>query len=84
MSTATVKIARYMINHAEKREHAKSARTWVQTLIRLVLHLAGFGCLTIAGFYWTITAGYVVAGLSCFAMAWLSTPDTSPAQPPVR
>lgn len=52
--------------------------TWVQTLVRLMFHLGGFGCLTFAGFTWTITAGYVVAGLSCFAMSRLLTGGAGP------
>lgn len=52
-------------------------RVQLTNLARLLLHLTGFVCLTIAGFSATMPAnipvGFVVAGLSCFAMSWLST-----------
>lgn len=48
-----------------------TARAWFNSLVKIVLHLAGFGALTMAGFTWNITAGLIVAGLSFFAMAWL-------------
>jgi len=61
-----------------KRKEAKSnvatrAHTWVLTTIRLIAHLAGFGCLTFAGFTVSMTAGLIVAGLSFFVLSWLST-----------
>lgn len=52
--------------------------TWVTQIVRLMLHLAGFGCLTYAGFEWSTIAGFVIAGLSFFA---LSTLITNPASP---
>lgn len=42
-------------------------------IMRLVLHLGGFGWLTFAGFTWNIMAGSVVAGISCFALSALLT-----------
>jgi hypothetical protein len=66
-----------------KKETKVSTRThtWVQTISRLMLHLAGFGCLTIAGFSWTITAGWIAACISCFALSWLTT-NSDRAVPP--
>jgi fatty-acid desaturase len=43
----------------------------LQTIVRLVLHLAGFSALTFAGYTWNMTAGLIVGGLSCFVLAWL-------------
>lgn len=40
-------------------------------LLRVVLHLAGFGLLTMAGFSLSMIAGYVTAGLSCFVFSTL-------------
>ena len=61
---------------SKKQATARShARTYLQSIVRLVLHLAGFGLLTIAGFTWNILAGYVIAGLSCFLLSWLTASD---------
>lgn len=49
------------------------ARSQIQNYIRIILHIAGFVCLTIAGFTWNPIAGFVVAGLSCFIFSLLST-----------
>ena len=61
-------------------KEATRAQTMVTSIFNVLLHLAGFGCLTWAGFSWNITAGLVVAGISCFALAWLVTspPRTQP------
>jgi len=40
-------------------------------IVRVMLHLAGFGLLTLAGFQWNIIAGLIVAGVSCFALSTL-------------
>lgn len=53
------------------------ARTRIQSIIRLLLHIAGFACLTIAGFTWDPAAGFIVAGLSCFAFSLLTTTGES-------
>lgn len=63
---------------AQKRaKKARVASTHVNivlsAIIRVMLHVAGFGLLTLAGFQWNIIAGLVVAGLSCFAMSTLLT-----------
>lgn len=47
-------------------------------IVRLLLHIAGFGLLTMAGFQFSMIAGLVVAGFSCFVMSYLfATPDNS-------
>lgn len=56
------------------------ARTWVQSLVRITLHLAGFSSLTIAGFMWDMIAGFVVLGISCFLMSTLTTTNTNVPQ----
>jgi hypothetical protein len=64
-----------------KKANARThTRTWVLTTIRLVMQLAGFGSLTVAGFTWNMIAGYVVAGLSCFLLSWLTTSDPEKSQ----
>lgn len=55
------------------RKLAEKARTRIQVFIRIMFIFAGFSCLTIAGFMWTMTAGMVTAGLSCFFLSWLIT-----------
>jgi hypothetical protein len=56
------------------RVHAR-----MQSIVKLVLHLAGFACLTIAGFQVSTVAGFVVAGLSAFALSWLIAGQPEPA-----
>lgn len=64
---------------SKERKEAKRIKQGTRTLtpitalMRLVLNVAGFGFLTFAGFWWNILAGLVVAGLSCFALSWLTT-----------
>lgn len=69
-----------------RREKARGASThvhaWFQTVIRLVFHLAGFGCLTYAGFIWHPIAGFVVGGFSFFAMSLLLTSQPSQTATP--
>lgn len=55
----------------ENRERI-AASTFLATL-RVVLHLAGFALLTIAGFQWNMIAGLIVAGASCFVLSTLFT-----------
>lgn len=73
-----------------KRKDAKAtnvatqAYAWISTTVRLMLQLAGFGCLTYAGFQWSTIAGFVVAGVSFFVLSWLTsspTPQPVPADP---
>lgn len=46
-------------------------------IMRVVLHLAGFGLLTMAGFQFNIIAGLTVAAVSCFALSALMTGGTT-------
>lgn len=55
----------------ERRERL-ATNTLLATL-RVVLHLAGFVLLTIAGFEWNMIAGLVIAGVSCFVLSTLFT-----------
>lgn len=62
----------------EKAMRARTeARTWVQTTVRLVLHLAGFSCLTVAGFSVSFVAGMITAGVCCFLLSWLFTSSST-------
>lgn len=70
-----------------ERKHARLAipRTWFQSLARLMLHVAGFGCLTYAGFTWNMIAGLITAGVSFFVFSWLIAPtDRTPIDPTDR
>lgn len=70
------------VRKANKQALARGAsrvRTWFITLIRFAYHVMGFGCLTFAGFTISITAGWVIAGLSFFGLSFLTTPTK--AQP---
>lgn len=69
------KIGKLLDSRARKR--AYSAFNWVQFTVRLILHIGGFSALTIGGFSISITAGWVVAGFSCFALSWLTTERTT-------
>lgn len=69
---------------ARKDKAATHARTWMQTIVRLTLHVAGFICLTYAAFTFSIAAGMIVAGISCFILSPLLTSTTSTQQPPIR
>lgn len=72
------KIARLADSKAKVRSRTH-VHNWLQATIRLMLHIAGFSCLTIAGFHWHVIAGYVVAGLSLFVLSWLLMPSTEPS-----
>jgi len=61
-----------------KARKEKRVRSFVEASIRVLLHVVGFSCLTIAGFYWHVIAGLVVAGISCFVMAELLTQSDQP------
>src|SRR5688572_33134581 len=68
----TLRMAKFFDKRGEAKR-ATHAGTWIQTVTRLVMHLAGFSCLTYAGFLWHPVAGFVVAGFSCFVLSWLTT-----------
>ena len=78
-----MKIAKALATRDKPRE-ATHVHAWFQLVIRLVFHLAGFGCLTYGAFLWHSIAGFVVAGFSFFAMSFLLTsrPTAQPAVPP--
>lgn len=63
-------------NAATRRARNKQAvrvNAGVSTFVRVVLHLAGFALLTLAGFEWNMIAGLIVAAFSCFALSTLMT-----------
>lgn len=66
---------------ASKRRERDRSRTWVVTAVRLILHMGGFGCLTLAGFLWSMQAGLITGGLSLFALSWLATSGTANESP---
>jgi Na+-transporting NADH:ubiquinone oxidoreductase subunit NqrC len=69
-----MKIASYTSNRAKRASNTREAyrvNAVLSSVIRVVLHLAGFGLLTMAGFQWNIIAGLIVAGVSCFALSTL-------------
>jgi hypothetical protein len=79
MPTLTQMLAYKLVNKAKKREKAiNRTHTQLQSIVRLVLHLAGFGFLTYAGFSWNMTAGLIVAGISCFVLSTLMTNSSQP------
>jgi hypothetical protein len=71
---------------ANRRRYAKETRVRVsnamQVTIRLALHLAGFTCLTVAGFGFNFLAGMIVAGASCFVLSTLLTTSTKTNENP--
>lgn len=62
--------ARNRARRAHMTTQAIPARAFLG-IIRVVLHLAGFGLLTMAGFSLSMIAGYITAGLSCFVFSTL-------------
>ena len=74
-----MKIASKLGSRKAAREASDPAHAWIQSVARLVFHLAGFACLTYAGFLWHPIAGFVVAGFSLFLMSWVTTGRAQPA-----
>lgn len=70
----------YKVGKALDRKDSKRARTRRQQFVRVMLHLCGFACLTIAGFTWHPIAGFVVAGLSCFTLSLLTGEQSEPTE----
>lgn len=64
-----------------KRSSLATVHTWFQTTVRLIMHIAGFSCLTFAGFTWNIMAGLITAGVCCFAFSFLVAGTDAPQQP---
>lgn len=75
-------LANKLSRQAERRKVAIRARTWMQSIVTFVFQVAGFSCLTYAGFLWDMKAGYVVAGFSCFALSKVLTTNSQPPMPP--
>lgn len=65
-----------------RKERSNRLPNILQTLTRLVLHIAGFSCLTYAGFQWNIIAGMITAGISCFIFSWLFASASEPRESP--
>jgi hypothetical protein len=75
-ATVMMRVAAALSARARKASVPKEkVTTFAQAFVKLVMHIAGFTCLTVAGFTWNITAGLIIAGVSCFAFSWLSAPD---------
>ena len=62
-------IAARLASRQRKASTIRVGESLISRLMKVVMNLAGFSCLTMAGFTWCTTAGLVVAGLSCFAFA---------------
>lgn len=69
----TLRVAKFFAKREKATQASTYAPTWFQSVIRLVMQLAGFSCLTYAGFLWHPAAGFIVAGISCFLLSWLTT-----------
>jgi hypothetical protein len=69
-------IALKLARRASKRRDAAMTRVStvaMLSLVRLVLHVAGFSSLTYAAFTWDKIAGFIVAGICCFVFSTLFT-----------
>lgn len=78
-------IAVKIMSVARKRDRsATRTRTWVQTTVKFMMHVAGLGCLTMAGFSWNMIAGLVVAGLSFLILATWFNGSEDKTQPQRR
>lgn len=73
------KLGKALDKRADKAKYR--AATVTQTIIKLMLHIVGFSCLTLAAFLWSIIAGLVVAGISCFVFSWLLSATETPERP---
>ena len=85
----TMLVAKMASRSARRREASPGiARTWFQSIVKLMLNLAGFSCLTYGMFTWSTLAGFVTAAISFFVLSWLmsSTQPTgdSPQPPTLR
>lgn len=70
-----MKLARASARRQTKQASLARGQQLMQSAIRWILQLTGFGCLTVAGFSWTLMAGLITAAVSCFAISWLATGD---------
>jgi hypothetical protein len=64
-------------NRVSKPMNTSRVTVVLNATIRVVLHLAGFGLLTMAGFTFSMLAGLITAGLSCFVLSTLMTRNTT-------
>lgn len=80
MEYVTRRMGAVMMRRRERRS-LNLPRTWIQSLVRLTLHIAGFSCFTIAGFSVSLPAGLIVAGVSCLILSYLSTKSDAPHGP---
>lgn len=76
-SVLAMKLANSFARSATKRERKARSTNRVNAVlnatVRVVLHLAGFSALTFAGFTFSMAAGLIVGGISCFALSTLLT-----------
>jgi hypothetical protein len=66
-------------------ERANNGARFVNSLMRIVLHIVGFSALTNAMFQWNMIAGWIAVAVSCFVFSWLFTtngeqPDSDSGQ----
>lgn len=75
-----LKLSSMLAKRRLPREHKAITRALtLESIVRFMLHVAGFACLTYAAFRFNVPAGYCVAGVSCFIMSRLMVPDTEEA-----
>lgn len=67
------KVHSHLIKKGSERKRVTRGTAVLNGIVRVVLHLAGFGLLTMAGFQFNIIAGLTVAAVSCFALSTLMT-----------
>lgn len=74
MSFLVWKLQKAMASRATQASIGRSrSSVGLVTIVRLLLHVAGFSLLTLAAFEWNMIAGLTVAGLSCFVFSTLVT-----------
>ncbi len=81
--TVQFRLAQMLISSARRSNRVRSAtdtRALFFTIVRHVLHLAGFASLTIAAFSASMIAGFVVMGISLFVYSALITPGSTDDQ----
>lgn len=89
-ASSTSYVQAFLAARAARREQRINQRVVIRNgsidytnALRIVLHLAGFVCLSVAGFKINDIAGMSLIGVSCFAFSWLAAP-TSDTHPNVR
>lgn len=76
-SVLAAKLARSAQARSESATRRTESQSWLQSMVRLLLHLGGFACLTLAGFSFNFAIGMVIAGLSCFVFSWLTSTQSN-------